>query len=55
VLIACGLKHEEAHGSLLLTLGKYNTDEDVDKLLNVLPGVVERLRMMSPLYKAKRG
>jgi cysteine desulfurase len=51
VLIACGLRHEEAHGSLLLTLGKYNTDEDVNKLLEVLPRVVERLRMMSPLYK----
>lgn len=55
VLTACGLRHEEAHGSLLLTLGKYNTDEDVDKLLEVLPGVIERLRMMSPLYKPRRG
>ncbi|WP_202318898.1 cysteine desulfurase family protein [Archaeoglobus neptunius] len=51
VLMACGLKHEEAHGSLLLTLGKYNTDEDVDKLLEVLPGIIERLRSMSPLYR----
>lgn len=51
VLMACGLKHEEAHGSLVLTLGKYNTDEDVDRLLEVLPGIVERLRMMSPLYR----
>jgi cysteine desulfurase len=53
VLIACGLKHEEAHGSLLFTLGKGNTMEDVEKLMEVLPRVVERLRMMSPLYKAK--
>ncbi len=51
VLIACGLKHEEAHGSLLFTLGKGNGVEDVDKLMEVLPRVVERLRMMSPLYK----
>ncbi len=51
VLIACGLKHEEAHGSLLLTLSKYNTDEDVDALLAALPKAVERLRMMSPLYR----
>ena len=51
VLIACGLKHEEAHGTLLLTLGRYNTNEDVDRLLEVLPGVVERLRSMSPLYR----
>lgn len=51
VLMALGLKHEEAHGSLLLTLGKYNKDEDVNKLLEVLPGAVERLRMISPLYR----
>lgn len=51
VLMACGLKHEEAHGTLLLTLGRYNTDEDVDRLLEVLPGVIERLRSMSPLYR----
>jgi cysteine desulfurase len=51
VLMALGLKHEEAHGSLLLTLGRYNRDADVDKLLKVLPGVVERLRMISPLYR----
>ncbi len=51
VLMALGLKHEEAHGSLLLTLGRYNKEEDVDKLLEVLPGAVERLRMISPLYR----
>ncbi len=51
VLIACGLKHEEAHGSLLFTLGKGNEKEDVDRLMEVLPKVVERLRMMSPLYR----
>jgi len=51
VLMALGLKHEEAHGSLLLTLGRYNTNADVDKLLKVLPGAVARLRMISPLYR----
>jgi len=51
VLMALGLKHEEAHGSLLLTLGRYNRDEDVKKLLRVLPGAVARLRMISPLYR----
>lgn len=51
VLTACGLRHEEAHGSLLITIGKYNTNEDVDRLLEVLPRVIEKLRMMSPLYK----
>ncbi len=51
VLTALGLEHEEAHGSLLLTLGRHNTDEDVKKLLEVLPRAVERLRMISPLYR----
>jgi cysteine desulfurase len=51
VLMALGLKHEEAHGSLLLTLGRYTRDEDVDKLLEVLPKAIERLRVMSPLYR----
>ncbi|MDI6886622.1 MAG: cysteine desulfurase family protein [archaeon] len=51
VLTAMGLKHEEAHGSLLLTLGRLNEDEDVEKLLGVLPSAVERLRMISPLYR----
>jgi cysteine desulfurase len=48
-LLAIGLSHEEAHGSLLLSLGKQNTEEDVDYLLQVLPGIVKRLRAMSPL------
>ncbi len=49
VLIAIGLAHEEAHGSLVFTLGKQNSEEDVDYVLEVLPGVVKRLRQMSPL------
>ncbi|MGC9436278.1 MAG: cysteine desulfurase NifS [Methanomicrobiales archaeon] len=49
VLLALGLSHEEAHGSLRLTLGEANTDEDVDAVLAVLPGIIERLRSMSPL------
>jgi cysteine desulfurase len=49
VLIATGLLKEEAHGSLELTLGKYNTEEDVDYVLEVLPQVIERLRKLSPL------
>ncbi len=49
VLLAIGLKHEEAHGSLRLTLGKNNTKEEVERVIEVLPGVVERLRSMSPL------
>ncbi len=49
VLTACGLPPEHAHGSLRLTLGHRNTEEDVDYVLSVLPGVIERLRGMSPL------
>ncbi len=48
-LLATGLKHEEAHGSLLFTLGRQNSAEDVDYLLGFLPGIVRRLRVMSPL------
>ena len=51
VLIALGLKHEEAHGSLVLTLGHANNEDDVDYALDVIPNTVERLREMSPLYK----
>ena len=51
VLLAMGLNHETAHGSLRLSLGDQNTDEEVDKLLEILPGVVEKLRLMSPLYE----
>jgi cysteine desulfurase len=50
VLTAMGFPHEVAHGSLRLTLGKENTDEDVDYVLEILPGIVEKLRRMSPLY-----
>ncbi|MCW4020378.1 MAG: cysteine desulfurase NifS [Candidatus Bathyarchaeota archaeon] len=49
VLLGIGLKHEEAHGSLLFTLGRRNTAEDVDYVLELLPRIVERLRMISPL------
>jgi cysteine desulfurase len=49
VLLAIGLKHEEAHGSLLFTLGKQNSEEDVDYVVNALPDIVKRLRAISPL------
>jgi cysteine desulfurase len=52
VLMAIGLKPEEAHGSLRLTLGKENTKEDVNHVLEILPKTVERLRKISP-YKGK--
>ncbi len=50
-LIATGLVHEEAHGSLQLSCGRFNREEDVDAVLEALPDVVERLRKLSPLYK----
>jgi cysteine desulfurase len=53
VLIAMGLRHEEAHGSLLLTLGKSNTEEDVDYVIESVPKIVAKLRALSPLYPKK--
>jgi cysteine desulfurase len=53
VLLEIGLKHEEAHGSLLFTLGKQNTEEEVDYVINVMPNIVKRLRTMSPLTPKK--
>ncbi len=51
VLLAMGMPHEIAHGSLRLSLGDDTTDEEVDYVLDILPKVVTRLRNMSPLYK----
>lgn len=49
VLLAMGLKHEEAHGSLMFSLGRGNTEEEVDYVASLMPGIVKRLRAMSPL------
>jgi cysteine desulfurase len=49
VLRAMGFSHEVAHGSLRLTLGKENTPEEIEYVLKILPGIVEKLRQMSPL------
>lgn len=51
VLLALGLKHEVAHGSLRLSIDESTSDEDVDYILEVVPKVVERLRNMSPLWE----
>ena len=51
VLLAIGLPHEIAHGSLRLTFGEDNSDPDIDYLMEVLPNIVLRLREMSPLYE----
>jgi cysteine desulfurase len=47
VQLAMGIKHEEAHGSLQFTFGRWSTEEDVDMVLDVLPGIARRLREMS--------
>ena len=49
VLLALGLNHEQAHSSLRLTLGRYTTEKEVDKVLEVLPKIVNRLRQISGL------
>lgn len=53
VLLAIGLKHELAHGSVRLTLGRWTKQKDVDYVIEVLPDVVDKLRQMSPLYEKK--
>ena len=50
VLLAIGLPHEIAHGSLRLSIGDGTTEEDVDYVLEKVPAIVQRLRDMSPLY-----
>ena len=51
VLLAIGMKHEEAHGSLRLTLSEENTKEELDFVVDNLKAIIERLRSMSPLYE----
>ena len=52
VLLAIGRPHEIAHGSLRLSLSEYNTEEEIDAILEAVPQVVEYLRNMSPLWRA---
>ena len=51
VLLAIGVPHEKAHGSIRLSISHENTDEDIDYILDTLPGIIERLRKMSPLWE----
>lgn len=53
VLLAIGLPHEIAHGSLRFTLGRWTKKSDIDYVIEVLPGIIDRLRKMSPLYENK--
>lgn len=55
VLLAIGLSHEIAHGSLRLSLSEFNTEEEVDFVVEKLVGIVDRLREMSPLYEKIKG
>jgi cysteine desulfurase len=54
VLLALGLPPEQAHGSLRFTSGRENTEEDIERVLEVLPRIVAKLRGMSPLFKAQK-
>jgi len=54
VLLAIGLSHEVAHGSVRFTLGRWTKEEDIDYVLEQLPKVVKKLREMSPLYEDKK-
>ncbi len=51
VLLAIGLEHVQAHGSLRFTLGKWTTEEEIEKVLEILPRIIGKLRAMSPLMK----
>ena len=51
VLLAIGRVHDVAHGSLRLTVCHYNTDEEMEHILKVVPQVVQQLRNMSPVWR----
>jgi len=54
VLLATGLSHEQAHGSLRFSLGKWTNEEEIKQVLDILPKIVAKLRAMSPLLKSRR-
>ena len=53
VLLACGLRSEEAHGSIRLTIGRWTKGSEIDYVLKVLPGIMKNLRKISPFKKHK--
>ena len=55
VLIGTGMDFATAQGTLVFTLGEENTDADIDRVVQVMPGIVQTLREMSPLYKKSAG
>lgn len=54
VLLAMGVRPQTSQGSIRFSLGRVNTEEDIDYVIRILPGIIERLRSMSPLYEKKR-
>jgi cysteine desulfurase len=54
VLLAMGLSHEQAHGSLRFSLGRLTSDEEIERVLDILPRIVAKLRAMSPLLKSRK-
>lgn len=55
VLLSMGIPHELSHGSLRFSLGKFNTMRDIDRVLEVLPLIIEKLRKISPFWQKKYG
>ncbi len=53
ILLAMGISHEQAHGSLRFSLGRWTTEEDIERVLDVLPNITTKLRAMSPLLKSR--
>lgn len=51
VALACGLRPQEAHGTLRLTLGRWTTEKEIDYVLEILPGIIKKLREISPFKK----
>ena len=51
VLLALGLVHEVAHGSLRISMSEYTTEAEIDELIKVVPEIVDKLRKMSPLWE----
>jgi cysteine desulfurase len=54
VLLSIGRPHELCHGSIRLTVGRFSKESDIDRFLDVFPGIVTKLRAMSPLYDQKK-
>jgi cysteine desulfurase len=53
VLLACGYPHALAHGSIRFSLGKWTTEEEISRVVSVFPGIVEKLRAISPFGKVR--